>query len=251
MATQLDPTAPSELEAQLMQARAGTAHFGRKLDELTDEELGAASLLPGWTRRHVVAHIGSNGWALARLVDWAATGVENGMFESGSARDEEIERGANLEPGSLRDLYDMSAVHLDMGWRALSDGAWDRQVRTLQGREIAVAQTVWMRTRELWVHAVDLRNGAGFRDIPIEILEHLLAEVMEAWRNRGDDASIVLRVTDLADFHHAVEPIGDIDGDDPEVISGSLAGIVQWACGRGAAHVRSNRPVVGSPPRWL
>ncbi|MET1156374.1 maleylpyruvate isomerase N-terminal domain-containing protein, partial [Arthrobacter sp.] len=47
-----------DLKSALRTARRGTVFFGRKLNELSDDELAAPSLLPGWTRAHVVAHVG-------------------------------------------------------------------------------------------------------------------------------------------------------------------------------------------------
>jgi maleylpyruvate isomerase len=247
MVTRHDLTTDPALQAQLLQARRGTAFFARKFAELTDPELDGASLLPGWTRRHIVAHIGYNARAIARLVEWAHTGVERPMYESAAARDEEIDHGATLGPTALRDLADHSAVHLDVEWRDLPDDAWHHTVRTMQGREVPVSETVWMRTREVWIHAVDLANGAVFQDIPAEVLEHLLADITGTWKARGDDADLVLEVTDSG----RLMSIGDTASDRPEIVSGTLAGITQWAAGRGAAHVDSTASEVRTPPRWL
>jgi maleylpyruvate isomerase len=66
----------AEVRARLLTARRGTAFFARKLSELPYDDLDADSLLPGWSRRHVIAHVGYNARAVARLVEWASTGVE-------------------------------------------------------------------------------------------------------------------------------------------------------------------------------
>ena len=52
-----------------------------------------------------------------------------------------------------------------------------------------------MRTREVWIHAVDLDNGAQFSDFPDVVLESLLADIVEAWRRKGLGADLVLEVT--------------------------------------------------------
>ncbi|MGH3214672.1 MAG: maleylpyruvate isomerase N-terminal domain-containing protein, partial [Trebonia sp.] len=41
---------------------------------LDEAALGAPSALPGWTRRHLLAHVAANAGALGNLVHWAATG---------------------------------------------------------------------------------------------------------------------------------------------------------------------------------
>ena len=88
-------------------------------------------------------------------------------------------------------------------------------------------ETVWMRSREVWMHAVDLANGAAFRDIPVPVLERLLKDITGAWKTRGTDAGLVVKVTDR-DL-----TFGDTTSASPTVVSGPLAAVVEWAAGRG------------------
>jgi maleylpyruvate isomerase len=76
MVARHDLVEDAEVRAGLLTARRGTAFFARKLSELSYDGLDAPSLLPGWSRRHVIAHVGYNARAVARLVEWASTGVE-------------------------------------------------------------------------------------------------------------------------------------------------------------------------------
>lgn len=57
-----------------------------------------------------------------------------------------------------------------------------------------------MRTREVWMHAVDLDNGATFSEIPAPVLERLLKDITGAWHTGGTDQGILVKVTgtDLA-----------------------------------------------------
>lgn len=254
MVARHDLTSDPELLQALLQARRGTAFFARKLNELSDAELDGPSLLPGWSRRHVAAHIGYNARAIARLVDWAGTGVETPMYASTSVRDHEIEFGATLSPIALRNLFDHSAVHLNVEWRDLPEDAWHHKVRTIQGREVPAAETVWMRSREVWVHAVDLDNGATFTDIPEPVLARLLADITGAWKARGTDAGLLVKVTDQP----SAMTFGDTEAESPLVVSGPLAGVVQWATGRGNASVMAgvassagHRPEAPPAPKWI
>lgn len=246
MPARYDLTTDTELQEQLLQVRRGTAFFARKLNELTDRELDAASLLPGWSRRHVVAHVGYNARAIARLVEWARTAVETPMYESVAARNYEIVYGATLSPIALRNLYYHSAIHLNVEWRDLPDEAWSHRVRTIQGREVPASETVWMRCREIWLHAVDLDNGAAFIDIPGEILERVLGDIVSAWKNRGDGKGMLLEVAGVERSH-----LGDVDVMNPEVVSGSLPDMVAWASGRGSFGVISSNPNHQVAPRWI
>ena len=90
-----------ELSERRLIARRGTAFFAQRLAELTDDDLEVASLLDGWTRKHLVAHVGYNAAALCRLMDWAATGVETPMYPSAEHRDREIKEGATLSRRGL------------------------------------------------------------------------------------------------------------------------------------------------------
>jgi maleylpyruvate isomerase len=226
---------------RLLVAWRGTAYFAQRLAELTDDDLDRDTLLTGWTRRHLLAHVGYNAAALCRLLDWAATGVETPMYESPQARAREIEEGATLSAAALRNLFDHTVARLDEKWRHLPDAAWQAQVRTAQGRVVPAAETVWMRCREVWIHAVDLDNGAQFGDFPDIMLQSLLTDIVGMWRrkNRGD--GIVLEVTGMA-------PVAVSDGPRKQVISGPLASVVRWAAGRGAVGLTDEVP---DPPPWL
>ena len=246
MVARHDLTTNPALQLELLTVRRGTAFWGRKLNELSDADLDGDTLLPGWTRRQLVAHIGYNARAIARLIDWAHTGVENPMYETPEARNHEINYGATLSPIALRNLYEHSAIHLNVEWRDLPDANWSYQVRTAQGRIVPVSETIWMRTREVWVHAVDLDNGAAFTDIPTDVLERLLGDVTGAWTTRGDDTGLRLVVSDAQ-----ATQLGDFDASEPEIISGSLASITAWACGRSTLRVTSSRQENPVAPRWI
>jgi maleylpyruvate isomerase len=250
MVARTDQTTDPVLLEGLLQARRGTAFFARKLNELTDADLDGDSLLPGWTRRHITAHIGYNARAIARLVEWAGTGVETPMYASTEVRDHEINFGATLPPIALRHLFDHSAVHLNVEWRDLPAEAWHHKVKTAQGRIVPAEETVWMRTREVWVHAVDLDNGATFADIPAPVLARLLKDITAAWHTRGTDTGLLVRVTgtDLT--------FGDTDAETPTVVSGPLAAVAQWATGRGhagltATHNGASQEDTPPAPTWI
>jgi maleylpyruvate isomerase len=127
---------PNARHRELGWARRGTASFARKLNELADIDLDEPSLLQGWNRPALIAHVGYNARALARLVEWACTGVETPMYTSAEQRDAEIKLGATLPSRALRNLYRHSEVHLNVEWRDLADPHWDALVRTAQGSTV-------------------------------------------------------------------------------------------------------------------
>ncbi|PWJ54155.1 maleylpyruvate isomerase [Quadrisphaera granulorum] len=216
--------------ADLAAVRLGESAFRRELSRVDDAGFDAPTLLPGWTRRHLVAHVGYNARALSRLVVWADTGVETPMYASAEARNAEIEMGATLRPQALRSLAEHAAIELDVRWRDLPDDRWAAPVRTAQGRELPVSETLWLRQREVWLHAVDLCTGLRMRDLPADFLERLVPDVLGAWARRGEGAGLRLVSGDLSS--------GRAWGADADsataVASGALPDLVAWATGRSA-----------------
>jgi len=233
-----------ELAAKLVLARRGTAYFARKLAELPDTDLDAPSTLPGWSRRHVIAHVGYNARALTRLLEWAATGVETPMYATPEQRNQEIELGSTMSPVALRHLVAHSTVHLNVEWRDLPKEAWSAKVRTAQGRIVPASETAWMRTREVWIHAVDLDNGGSFHDFPPELLDSLITDVTNKWRSGSSPPALQLTPTDRSFLVRVT--------DDPKVtITGTAADLARWAAGRGTKHITASTDPVPDPPRWL
>jgi maleylpyruvate isomerase len=245
VAARTDQATDPAVLTDLVTVRRGTASFRRALNQLSDDELNAPSSLPGWTRRHLVAHVGYNARALARLVTWAATGIEHPMYTSLRARDEEIRLGATLRPDALRSLCEHAAIELDVRWRDLPADRWAQMVVTAQRRQVPVSATLWMRTREVWLHAVDLDSGLRIRDLPEPVLRRLLDDVVELWARRADPIPCRLvesggrSQTWLADRVHLPE------------VSGDLADLVAWATGRGMNGLRWSDSGPRPAPRWL
>jgi maleylpyruvate isomerase len=195
--------------------------------------------------------VGFNARAVARLVEWARTGVENPMYTSDTQRAEEIEFGATLPVEALRHLAAHAAVHLDVEWRDLPEEAWTNQVRTAQGRLVPASETVWIRTREVWIHAVDLRNGASVRDFPPELHDLLLEDLIRVWTRKGTaKRGIVLEPIDRDMPATLAEP-GEA-GLEPLVVRGTAADLVGWGIGRSSRGVvTADGEAPPKAPQWL
>lgn len=143
----------------------------------------AASLLPGWMRRHVVAHLASNAEALGNLVHWAKTGNPTPMYASPQDRAAGIERGTGMPPEALDSWLRDADAALIAAWDTLDDQQWNTEVVTAQGRTVPAGDIPWLRAREVWVHLVDLNRGVGFTDLPQDLLRALRFDVRA---KRGD-----------------------------------------------------------------
>ena len=246
MVARYDLTTDPDLQDQLLTVRRGTAFWHRKVGELSDTELEGETLLSGWTRRHLIAHVGYNARAISRLVYWANTGVETPMYATAEDRNREIELGATIPARALRHLNDHAAVSLNVEWRDTPAEKWENIVRTAQGRQVPLSETVWMRTREVWLHAVDLDNGARVSDLPEGVLERLLGDIVGMWAKRGTDPGFAVRV----DGREDLGVLGTGAQTDPAaVVRGSLAAVVAWASGRGGSALAQGRDATA--PRWL
>lgn len=161
--------APNAPLAELLLARRGAAYFARKLGDLDNGDLSAASLREGWNRRHLVAHAGYHARAMARLVESARTGVHQEMHTSEQARLDEINLGATLPDRALRSLVYHATIHLDVEWRDLVDEQWETPLTLVDGTRITARDTPRLRALEIWQCAVDLGNGGRVADIPTDL----------------------------------------------------------------------------------
>jgi maleylpyruvate isomerase len=184
------------LEQSLRWVEEGTELCRKVIAGLDEASYGAPSQLDGWTRKHLIAHLAANAEAIGRLVSWARTGKEQRMYSSPEQRNADIEAGAKLSDEQLTSWFDQSARELAMAMRALPDQAWQAKVVTAQGRTVAAAETPWMRSREVMVHAVDLATGLTFADLPEDFLAALREDITSkrGTQNvpavRGSDADV-------------------------------------------------------------
>lgn len=141
---------------------------------LTPADVSAPSLLPGWTRGHVVTHLARNADALGKLLIWARTDTETLPYATPTARVEGIEAGfgrpldeqvADLRDANARFLAEVGKMPVD---------AWSYHFNEKQGN---AAKVVWRRLREVEVHHVDLGCGYTTADWTDAFTARLLREL--------------------------------------------------------------------------
>jgi len=161
--------APAAPHGDLLLARRGAAYFARKLSELSDSDLTAPSLRSGWSRRHLIAHVGYHARALALMVETVRTGAPTPPYPSGDGLRAGVDLGATLPARALRSLVHHAAIHLDVEWRDLTDTQWDTTLAGPEGTEITARDMPHLRAGEVWHCAVDLSNGGRLADMPREL----------------------------------------------------------------------------------
>lgn len=223
----------------------GTRLLLAAVDELSDDELDGPTALAGWTRRHLLAHVGYNAQALRRLTSWARTGERSPMYASAEQRAAEIADGATWDAARLRAFVHDTARALADDLAALDDDAWQREVVTAQGRTVPATEIVWMRTREVAVHAVDLDTGLSFDDLPADLCAALVADVAALRSTRADGPALAL--TSISGDAWQVA-----GGGDPTRVRAEACALARWLTGRGAEGLRTaeGRPVPALGP-WI
>lgn len=155
----------------------GTQLLAAQVAALDEQAMTEPSALPGWTRKHLVAHVAANADALGNLVHWARTGERTPMYNSMDQRNADIESGATLSATQLAAWMNRSARDLAVAMEALTADQWRAQVVTAQGRTVPATEIPWLRAREVCVHAVDLGAGLAFADLPDRFLAALVEDI--------------------------------------------------------------------------
>ncbi|MFJ6651060.1 maleylpyruvate isomerase family mycothiol-dependent enzyme [Streptomyces sp. NPDC091290] len=230
-----------DLAITLPWMREGTALLLNTADQLTDADLHTPSLLPGWTRAHVIGHVSRNAEALVRLATWAHTGIRTPMYADREQRAAEIESSATLPPHVLREQLKSTAADLEDALGALDTGTWQAEVKSALGRTIPAAEIPWMRIREVWLHAVDLASGTTFTALPDALTDILLDDVTATLSARPDCPAVRLGPTDRDRTWH----IGPTEINSPATVEASAAELLGWMTGR----AQREEPI--SLPKWL
>lgn len=210
----------------------------------------SASLLPGWSRRHVISHLARNADALVNLLSWARTGIEHPMYASAADRDADIEEGSRrLFQIQQEDLAAASGRFFAAA-EDLPASAWTASVTARAGTTMPATMIPWLRVNELLVHAVDLNCGITFEDLVDmagEHLETLLSLIVSRFAGRADVPSVTLEVV-LPDGSARAIPLGIATSAAPRVI-GLVAPAIAWLTGRSdGAGLSGEVPVL---PAWL
>ncbi|MEV1043929.1 maleylpyruvate isomerase family mycothiol-dependent enzyme [Streptomyces sp. NPDC049916] len=224
---------------------ASTQRFVDTVRGLSRTDVTGESLVPPWTRGHVITHVARAADSLCRLLFWAGSGFETPQYASMDARAAEIEAGAIRPVDELADDVVQSAERFDTAVRGLAAPAWHQEVRTRTGELRTPASLVSIRLRELEVHHVDLARGYTCADVPGEAARWIIEDLVEAQRGRPGAPALRIEATDTG-------LVLDLAAGGPTV-SGTQAELLGWLTGRasGARLVFSAGGPVPPAPHWI
>jgi len=202
---------------------AATRRLVRTVDSLSDDDLAAPSVLPGWSRAHVVAHLALNAEALAGVLRGMTEGRDVPMYASQEDRDARIEALSALGGGRLRDHFLSGTRRFQDALLKVPADGWDGKFRRVATGEAVVSRAAIpaMRHREVEIHHADLAAGYGTADWPEEFLDETFNRVVA---DREDGPPTMLRTPD-----------GDVPlaGGIGPLVFGTRADLTWWLLGRG------------------
>jgi maleylpyruvate isomerase len=150
---------------------------------IDDSDLRAPSLLPGWTRAHVLAHLARGADALRNLMIGVRTRQPKPAYISPAAREADIETGAGLPRAELLEDVAAAANAFRAVSRQLPDEAWDAEVTWVPGLDPFPARELLIRRLvEIELHHVDLGAGYPAADWPDSFLVLRLPEPLRDQR---------------------------------------------------------------------
>jgi maleylpyruvate isomerase len=154
---------------------------------IAEPDLRSPSLLPGWSRAHVIAHLASDADAMRSLLGGArASGVRSGRdragYASAAARDAAIESGAARTTAELMTWLADSAVALRTVARRLPYDRWQVPVQMPDSAPFPAGELLVRRLVEVELHHCDLGIGYGPAQWPVAFGAMELAEPMRSQR---------------------------------------------------------------------
>ena len=208
----------------LTETIVATARYLGALTVLNDDDVRAPSLLPDWTRGHVITHLARNADGLTNLLHSAQTGEPIPMYASQEQRNADIEAGA---PRSAADLIEDSVAAAGRWLQAANElhaSNLDREVfRTLGSPPWPAYRVGVLRRTEVEVHHADLNIGYTAHDWPEDFTAHLLHRRERELAAEG--TTLTLRLTDTGSTINV--------GEGGTEVSGHSADVAWWVIGRG------------------
>jgi|SRR5579859_3760318 len=217
---------------------------------LSDAQTREPSLLPGWTRGHVLTHIARNADGLANLLRWARTGTEIPMYASAQSRTADIEAGAVRPAAGLAQDVRASAAAFAAEAAGMPDDAWTAQVRALHGPPFPALGVLDRRLSEVEIHHVDLSAGYSPADWPDGFIADALPRVADSFAGRKDTPCCLVWAQD-APHGYLIGP--ESSGNPPVIVHGPPADLLAWLLGRSSGTtLRVTGEAVTAPalPAW-
>ena len=216
----------------------------RFIENLSNDDVAADSLLPNWSRGHVITHLANNARGLSNLIDWALSGVQKDMYVSVEQRGIDIEDGAK-RPGNeiVADFLEQANIFANNLDRLIAGPLLSDEVVLGNGMHVHPHEITTLRERELLVHLVDLGLDYKANDWSFDFSIKTLKSVSAGKRKER----VNFRLLIAGDHTWTMDQNGMTD------IFGTPQSLAAWLMGREPDDklVTSDGSPLGKPPLWL
>jgi len=172
------------------------------VDSLTDEQCRQDSLLPKWSRGHVLSHLARNADSHVHLLAAAGRGEIAEQYDGGYKG-----RVAAIEDSSGRSAIELvadvrrSIYALEGAWAGASPTTWAGEGLNSAGATIHMSEIVFLRWREVEVHHADLALAFSWQQWSETYVRLELDRQIMLWRSRKP-----MGMTDVPDAALALPP---------------------------------------------
>jgi len=211
--------------AQLDELAEASRRLVRTVDGMAESAYAEPSLLPDWTRGHVVAHLALNAEGLAAALRGLTEGRSVPMYASQEARDGDIATLGAAGPEAIRRRLLGAVTDYTQAVAAVPEEAWDVEIDRTPGKRAFKARAVVdMRHREVEIHHADLGLSYTHADWPPTFSARLIG----AMTKEGLDDPLTVHAADLDRSWH----LGP-EGQGGATVTGTAADLGWWMTGRG------------------
>jgi len=213
----------AEMAGRLGEIAAAHARLRAQAAEITESAAREPIALPGWTRAHVLFHVGDLARAFARQAEYAVAGKAIEVYDGGRpTRDRRIEENHARPIEWLRESLEDGLDSLEKAWSGLSAADWELPC-SYRNSSLTATQLAWWRETEL--HSVDLMAGYRTENWSTALSAHVVAFL----RSRlAAEPGVELRATDTGE-------IWTVGQGTPSVIRAEVRVLAGWLSGRPAA----------------
>ncbi len=229
-----------DLLPQAMEAtKRAHVPFLATVASLDDAAVREPSLLPGWSRGHLLTHIARNADSHVRMLTGAMRGEELEQYVGGvEGRAAGIEAGAGRGAAELHEDVEATAEKMFALWDEVPEEVWDKEVTAIHARQPAWF-CVYSRWRETEIHHVDLDAGYTIDDWDERFVLATLPNLIDSLTRRlPEHRGLELIATDV-DFEAALG-----EGDICRVEAPGVV-LVAWLSGRpyGSDRLQTEEPL--------
>jgi maleylpyruvate isomerase len=192
-----DDLAPASVAALLTALDRATVELTEALARVPASAIADPSLLDGWSRAHVLAHLTNVADALVRMTQDALADRITAMYPGGRAeRDAQIDADARQASDALLTRFEESSRALAVAWHEVPPGRWGSAFTETELGTMQFGRLIGLRLTEVEAHHADL--GIGFSP--------------RSWSPELTQTCLPLRVASLARFRRRPDADHDIDG---------------------------------------